>query len=55
VNKRPALYVVASALPRGKVVALRRAPRKPVAVAIAPRETSWRDLVRRLTRTPAKA
>jgi hypothetical protein len=57
-SKRSALYLVASPGARGKVVALRRArpAQKPAPVdAVAPRETSWRDVVRRLTRNPLKA
>ena len=40
-----------------KVVPLRRArpaPRKPAPVDIAPRETSWRDVVRRLAKNPVR-
>jgi hypothetical protein len=41
-----------------KVVPLRRArpaPQKPPPVDVAPRETSWRDMVRRLLKNPQKA
>jgi hypothetical protein len=46
-NKRPALYVIASRPPQSNVVPLRSAP-------TLLREASWRDLVLRLARLPVK-
>ena len=50
-SKPPALYVVGSRPAQRKVAALRfaRAP-----LLTLPRETSWRDLVRRLAKSPLK-
>jgi hypothetical protein len=55
-TKRPALFLVAAQRVRGKVVALRRArpAQKPAPVEAERRETSWRDLVRRLVKSPLK-
>jgi hypothetical protein len=45
VNKAPPLYVVPAAAPK---------PVQPPASLPPPRETSWRDLVRRLSKNPLK-
>ena len=59
-SKRPTLYVVAPEPERGKVVPLRFARvrgatrHEPADILTLPRETSWRDVVRRLIKNPVK-
>ena len=59
-NKRPMLYVVAPEPAQGKVVPLRLARvrstvrSEPADILTLPRETSWRDVVRRLIKNPVK-